>query len=181
MYSITMKELLEVLKANVCSYGDLKVFAGCSYGDRLETFQAVSMTGIDSSYIEETGYSSTGYKIIDDGLSEGLDEDRDENEMVAVLNFEVNNHIESAMTVNELIADIESNIGNIGEDTKVVFGTNYGDRAGTMQANGICGYSCSTAKLVKTCYSDSGYKMVSCDNESAELKTVFSLSEIPSG
>ena len=78
---LTVKELIESLQeALACGYAeeDTLVVVGCDYGDRLGTIQAIPVEGYETSYIEPTAYSNSGWRIIEeDGDSDGIDTDKE--------------------------------------------------------------------------------------------------------
>ena len=76
------------------------------------------------------------------------------------------------MTVGELIAELKG----YDQDTIVVVGSDYGDRAGTIQAVSITG-SC-VCFVQESAYSDSGYKICrGYDDEDGEHEEVIILNE----
>ena len=53
------------------------VVACCDYGDRNNTMQAIPVTELADVFIEETAYSDSGFKVVDEG-----------SEPVVVLNYD---------------------------------------------------------------------------------------------
>jgi len=65
-------------------------------------------------------------------------------------------------TLDDLIAALQEAKDEHGGDVKVVFTSNYGDRARTQQAHRLYGRVEET-QLVESAYSDSGYAVADSD------------------
>jgi hypothetical protein len=125
------------------------VVIGISYGDRVDTMQAIPVVSVDEAFIDHSSYSDSGYKIIEHG--------DDENEVIEVLslNLELDHMIDSCFTVEQLIEELSS---GYDDDLLIAMGTDFGDRNGTTQAIALS--ELNDAFIQKTDYSNSGYKIV---------------------
>lgn len=74
------------------------------------------------------------------------------------------------ITVAELIVLLEDE----DQDARVIFTTDYGDRAHTMQALPLTG-ECETVTIEKSAYSNSGYAVLSDDDFDANPLGTFLL------
>ena len=49
---------------------DLLVAVEVNYGNRINTMQAVALTQVDKASINETAYSDSGYRVLEEGIGE---------------------------------------------------------------------------------------------------------------
>lgn len=153
-HSMTLQELLSEAK----SAGDLPMVGGANYGDRLGTIQAMPLTGLILGAVRESGYSNTRFKIVEgDDISES-------DQKVVVLNEDETNVIDCALTGKELVEEINSFVASNGEsvlELNVAYGSDYGDRSGTIQANGAHLCETGSCALSDTAYSQTSMKILS--------------------
>ena len=142
--TFTKAQLLSDLR----NYDDkLIVVIAINYGDRSSTMQAIPATNVGQAFIKESGYSDSGYRIVEEG-----DEDTG---TILSLNLDDISGIDQAFSVKELISELSS---DYDDDMLVAMGVDYGDRNHTIQAIAIS--ELNEAYIEKTSYSESGYKLV---------------------
>lgn len=75
--SITVKELIDILRMHK---PDAKVIFASDYGDRGHTQQAHKIEGdIEPVKLTESGYSESGFKVVDD-FDTDVDDDREDGD-----------------------------------------------------------------------------------------------------
>ena len=79
--AFTVSELIDELE---CAYeDDMLVAMGADFGDRSHTIQAIAVSDVGTAFISKSGYSLSGYKVVEDGDQEDGDEE------VVVINVDV--------------------------------------------------------------------------------------------
>lgn len=79
--TLTVSQLIEELQ-NYPS--DMPVVLQHNYGDRIETQEALFITEPSTAYLAETGYSDSGWKVVDDSN----DDSEEESIKVVVLSYQ---------------------------------------------------------------------------------------------
>jgi len=77
---LTVRELIEELE----NYDDdMIVVTGSDYGDRSGTIQANTATQVNEAFVDDTTYSSTGYKVVEEG------DESEDAQRVVILNYDI--------------------------------------------------------------------------------------------
>jgi hypothetical protein len=156
--TLNASELIDALRQE---NPDHKVYGTISYGDRINTMQAIPVTDVNNAHLCATTYSQTGYKLVESG-----DED-DTSENIIILNQqELDGFRGDVITVSELIEQLEDE----EQDMHVAMCTEYGDRVSTMQA--IPATEVATAFLATTEYSNTKLKLVESGDEDENAEEV---------
>ncbi len=157
--SPTLSELLKEIK---CQDDDMKVVNCCDFGDRSGTIQVTPVTGISFGHVRESGYSTSGFKILKEE-----DEIQDTDIRVVILNHHNSNDMDCALTITDLVQLIESL--DEGLNIPVTFATDYGDHFNTIQANPCILREITDIAIKESCYSDSGWAVIDEDAEREEF------------
>lgn len=157
--SLTKTELISELHGYDTT---LKVVAGVSYGDRVNTMQAIPATDVNELFIQSSSYSDSGYALKEDGDQE------DEAEEVISLNAQDDYSMDNAFTIEQLIEEL---LGGY-EDLLITIGADYGDRVHTIQAIEVL--ELNEVYITKCDNSLSGYKIVEDgDQEDGDEKVLM--------
>ena len=162
--SINLSLLLSELQGSISE--DVIMIASCNYGDHCATQQVIPLSGVEIGYVRESAYSDSGFKIIEnDG------ERQPEDQKVIVLNPETNTNVDDALTAQQLEECIEEILMQDTEllETPITFGSPYGDRAGTIQANNVDLYGMGECRVQESSYSSSGMALV-CEEDEDEME-----------
>lgn len=151
MRKFQSQTLADVLNTLAHAAADEQIVGLSDYGDHNSTMQAIPLTGLEVVFLEESGYSNTGFKILDDGRG-----DEDSQKAIS-LNPDMNMDIEDALTADEVIALIKNKATPEMLELPVTFGSDYGDRVSTTQANRSFQDDFGSCDLAESCYSDSGW------------------------
>jgi len=163
--SINLSLLLSELQGSISE--DVIMIASCNYGDHCSTQQVIPLTGVEIGYVRESAYSNSGFKII-----ENDDERQPDDQKVIILNPETNTNVDDALTAQQLEECIEEILMQDTEllETPITFGSPYGDRAGTIQANNADVYGMGECRVQESAYSSSGMAII-CEEDETEFDT----------
>ncbi|MCI4896078.1 hypothetical protein [Vibrio vulnificus] len=178
--SITVKELFDEANSafsenemfgeiNSEVPGNPRVFGGCSYGDRQQTWQAMPITGVSVVSIDTTGYSASGFKVASGET---------DFEKVVLLNEDMSCDIDDAFLLSEMLIELEKLIESGKGDLKVAYCSDYGDHINTAQIHGVFVESIGEAQMSESAYSDSGWAIITDheeDHDDKDLMSVYTL------
>jgi hypothetical protein len=158
--SLTKTELISELHGYDT---ELKIVTGVSYGDRINTMQAIPATNVNECFIQQSDYSDSNYALKEDG-----DQD-EEAELVISLNAEDDYSMDNAFNIEQLLEEI---LGGY-EDLLITMGANYGDRVNTIQAIELT--DLQEVYITQCEYSLSGYKIVEDGDQDDDSEKVLML------
>lgn len=147
--SQTLAELVNEVSAYANE--DDKLIGLSDYGDHCGTMQVIPLNGLEVVYVQESGYSSSGFRIID------ADKADSDDQQVVSLNPELDMDIDSALTAEEFLQMVKEQASDEMMNMPITYGSDYGDRSHTTQANRAYQSDAGQCEITESSYSDSGY------------------------